>query len=146
MRKYAPEKTGTPDAAAADAEENPLGATLVVRQLSTGHDTSFGNISEYAWQDLPRTGTLLAMAINSEDKTGNGVQLFNTETGAVRVLDSSSSIYSGLAWRKNSSDLAVLRSKSDPHREGFTFAALAWMNLPDTIRSRANIRSDRRRK
>jgi len=69
-----------------------------VRQLSTGHDTSFGNVSEFAWQDLPRTGTLLAMAINSDDKTGNGVQLFNTETGAVRVLDSSSSVYSGLSW------------------------------------------------
>jgi dipeptidyl aminopeptidase/acylaminoacyl peptidase len=133
MRKYAPERKDALDAAAAgtDAEDNPQGATLVVRQLSTGLDTSFGNVSEFAWQDLPRAGTLLAMAINSDDKTGNGVQLFNTQTGAVRVLDSSSSVYSGLAWRKNGSDLAVLRSKSDPHREGFTYAALAWMNLPN---------------
>ena len=137
MRKYAPEKSAaanaSPDAAApADADDNPQGATLVVRQLSTGHDTSFGNVSEYAWQDLPHTGTLLAMAINADDKTGNGVQLFNTETGTVRVLDSSPSIYNGLAWRKNSSDLAVLRSKSDPHREGPTYVALAWMHLPDS--------------
>jgi len=137
MRKYAPEKKDAPGTAAdaaptADADENPAGATLVVRQLSTGHDTSFGNVSEFAWQDLPRTGTLLAMAINSDDKTGNGVQLFNTETGAVRVLDSSSSVYSGLSWRKNSSDLAVLRSKSDAHREGNTYVVMAWTHLPDS--------------
>src|ERR1039458_9927194 len=140
MRKYAPEKKDAPNtstdaaaaAAAPDVEENPAGATLVVRQLSTGHDTTFGNVSEFAWQDLPRTGTLLAMAINADDKTGNGVQLFNTETGTVRVLDSSSSIYSGLAWRKNAVDLAVLRSKSDAHREGFTYVALAWTHLPDS--------------
>ena len=137
MRRYAPEKKDAggpaPDATpTADADEVPAGATLVVRQLSTGHDTSFGNVSEFAWQDLPRTGTLLAMAINSDDKTGNGVQLFNTETASVRVLDSSSSMYSGLSWRKNCSDLAVLRSQSDAHHEGNTYSALAWMHLPDS--------------
>src|SRR5580693_1758794 len=37
MRKYAPEKKDAPDAAAAsEADDNPQGATLVVRQLSTG--------------------------------------------------------------------------------------------------------------
>ncbi len=133
MRKYAPEKKDAPDAPAeADADSNSQGATLVVRQLATGHDASFGNVSEYTWQNLSKTGTLLAMAINADDKTGNGVQLFNTETATVRILDSSSSTYSGLVWRKNSSDLAVLRSKSDPQREGPTYVALAWLHLPDS--------------
>jgi dipeptidyl aminopeptidase/acylaminoacyl peptidase len=129
MRKYSPEKKDGPDAAAsADTDDTP-GAELILRQLSTGHDISFGNVSEYAWQDVPKTGTLLAMAINSEDKTGNGVQLFNTESTSVRVLDSSSSVYSDLAWRRDGADLAVLRSKSDEHREGPTECALAWTHL-----------------
>jgi dienelactone hydrolase len=132
MRRYPPEKKESPDAAAAPETEDTPGATLLLRQLSTGHDTSFGNVSEYAWQDLPKRGTLLAMAINAEDKTGNGVQIFNTETAAVRVLDTSSSIYSGLAWRKKSSDLALLRSKADEHREGPTQVALAWTNLGES--------------
>jgi len=128
MRRYAPEKKDAPDAGA-NVEEDTPGATLILRQLSSGRDTSFGNVSEFAWQDLPKRGTLLAMTINSEDKTGNGVQLFNSENASVRVLDSSASVYSGLAWRKDSADLAVLRSKSDDHRESATQVALAWAHV-----------------
>jgi dipeptidyl aminopeptidase/acylaminoacyl peptidase len=135
MRRYPPEKKDSDKKdssdSSSDSEDTP-GATLLLRQLSSGHDTSFGNVSEYAWQDLPKRGTLLAMTINAEDKTGNGVQIFNTENAAVRALDTSSSIYSGLAWRKKSADLAVLRSKADEHREGPTQVALAWTNLGET--------------
>lgn len=112
-----------------DADDTLPGATLLLRQLSAGRDTSFGNVSEYAWQNLPKTGTLLAMTVSTEDKTGNGVQIFDVHTASVRVLDTSGSIYSGLSWRKKSADLAVLRSKSDDHREGPTQVALAWTNL-----------------
>jgi acetyl esterase/lipase len=129
MRRYAPEKKDAPDAAATAESEDTPGATLILRQLSSGHDTSFGNVSEFAWQDVPKLGTLLAMTINSEDKTGNGVQLFNSETASVRVLDSSASVYSGLSWRKDGADLAVLHSKSDDHRESATQMALAWTHL-----------------
>jgi dipeptidyl aminopeptidase/acylaminoacyl peptidase len=128
MRKYAPEKKDAPDSSANVDDETP-GATLILRQLSSGHDTSFGNVSEFAWQDLPKRGTFLAMIINSEDKTGNGVQLFNSENGSVRVLDSSASVYSGLAWRKDGADLAVLRSKSDDQRENATQIVLAWNHV-----------------
>jgi dipeptidyl aminopeptidase/acylaminoacyl peptidase len=131
MRRYAPEKKDISDAAASSETEDTPGATLLLRQLSSGHDTSFGNVSEFAWQDLPKRGTLLAMTISSEDKTGNGVQLFDSENASVRVLDSSSSVYSGLSWRKDSGDLAVLRSKSDDHRESATQIALAWAHLGD---------------
>jgi dienelactone hydrolase len=132
MRRTPPEKKDSEkkdSSDASDADDTPVGATLLLRQLSTGRDTSFGNVSQYAWQDLPKTGTFLAMAINAEDKTGNGIQIFDVHTASVRVLDTSASVYSGLSWRKKSADLAVLRSKSDDHRDGPTQVALAWTNL-----------------
>src|SRR5690348_949091 len=132
MRHTPPEKKDSDkkdSPEASDADDIPPGATLLLRQLSTGHDTSFGNVSEYAWQSLPKTGTLLAMSISTEDKTGNGVQIFDVQTASVRVLDTSASVYSALSWRKKSADLAVLRSKSDDHRDGPTQVALAWTNL-----------------
>lgn len=132
MRRTPPEKKDSDKkdpADASDADDTPAGANLLLRQLSTGRDTSFGNVSEYAWQNLPKTGTLLAMTINAEDKTGNGVQIFDARTASVRVLDTSASVYSGLSWRKKSADLAVLRSKSDDRREGPRQVALAWTNL-----------------
>ena len=131
MRRTPPEKKDSDKKDSGDASEDdvPAGGTLLLRQLSTGRDTSFGNVSEYVWQDLPETGSLLAMTINAEDKTGNGVQIFDVHTGSVRVLDTWAAVYSGLSWRKKSADLAVLRSKSEDHREGPTQVALAWTNL-----------------
>ncbi len=135
VRRYPPEKKESPDAAAAESEDAP-GATLIVRQLADGRDTTFGNAAEFAWQDLPQRGHLLAIAINSEEKTGNGVQLFDPATGSLRVLDSSSSSYSGLAWRKDSADLAVLRAKSDERHEGATQIALTWTHIGDASEAR----------
>ena len=133
MRHYPPEKKEAPapdgGAAAADADEAPQGATLIVRQLATLLDTTLGNIAEFAWQDK---GRLLAVTISAEDKAGNGVQLFDPDTSALHVLDSSSSIYAALAWRKDSADLAVLQSKTDDRRDGPTQIAMAWTHLTES--------------
>jgi len=136
MRRYPPKKDA-PDAAAAAVEtDDTPGATLIVRQLGSGRDTTFGNVSAFAWQELPKRGRLLALTISAEDKTGNGVQLFDPETNALRVLDSSASTYSGLTWRKDSADLAVLRSKADDRHEGSTQIALAWKRLAESSEAR----------
>lgn len=129
MRRYTPERKDAPSPDPAAETDAAPGATLIVRQLATGRDTTFGNVAEYVWQDLPQRGRFLALTINADDKTGNGVQLFDPETSVLRVLDSSASSYSGLAWRKDSSDLAVLRAKTNDKREGATQILLAWQRL-----------------
>ena len=80
-------------------------------------------MTEFTWQEK---GALLALAIGADDKTGNGVQLYDPETGSLRVLDSATAIYSGLTWRKDANDLAVLRSATDDRHEGPTQVLLAW--------------------
>lgn len=93
MRRYPPEKPGCASAVPATPpldDENPAGATVIVRNLANGRDIALGNSSEYVWQNLPLKGHLLALSISTTDKTGNGVQLFDTATGTLRVLDSSS--------------------------------------------------------
>jgi dipeptidyl aminopeptidase/acylaminoacyl peptidase len=120
---------GRGGAAANGQDDNTPGATLIVRQLATGRDMTFGNVSEFAWQDIKHKGTLLAMAISTTDKTGNGVQLFDSAAGTLRVLDSSASTYSNLAWRKDGADLAALKSKTDDKRDGPTYLVMAWRNL-----------------
>ena len=145
FRKYKPiaaGSTGSPGAstssgpagagrggAAATEPEQPVGNTLIVRQLATGTDTTFGNVAEFAWQDSPR-GHLLALAISADGKVGNGVQLFDPETTILKVLDSSEASYTNLAWRKDAGDLAVLRAKIDPAHEGATEHVLCWTGLP----------------
>ena len=72
-------------------------------------DTTFGNVTGYAWQD---NGTNLAITVGVEGRTGNAIQVFDPKAGSLRVLDSGPAVFTALAWRKESSDLAALRSSS----------------------------------
>jgi dipeptidyl aminopeptidase/acylaminoacyl peptidase len=110
------------------AEEGAPGATLTVRDLATGRDTTFGNVAEFDWQDNEH-GHLLAMTISAEGKLGNGLQLFDPQTTVLRVLDSSPNTYTGLSWRKDTTDLAVLRAQMDDRHDGATHSVLAWTGL-----------------
>ncbi|HUF48313.1 MAG TPA: prolyl oligopeptidase family serine peptidase [Vicinamibacterales bacterium] len=141
MRRYAPQPAGaagTPPppaggrggrgGAAPEADRDPIGTTLIVRTLATGEDTAFGNVGEIAWQDSP-AGHLLAMTIAADGRSGNGVHLFDLESGRLRVLDSGAAVFSGLSWRDGAPDLAVLRSRDDETRDGPTHTIIAWQRL-----------------
>ena len=131
-RRGARRRTGRRPGPAAD--DRP-GTALIVRDLATGRETAFGNVSQFAWQDADR-GHLLALTISAVGKTGNGVQLYDPATGVLRVLDSSPSIYSGLVWRKDSADLAAFRAKTDDKKDGPAQAVLAWTDLGKAERLR----------
>ena len=94
MRHYAPERTpartGEPDPAAALDPEDAPGVTVVVRDLGTGRDTTFGNVGDAVWQSK---GRLLAIAIAAEDRAGNGIQIFDPSSGTLRVLESAPARY-----------------------------------------------------
>lgn len=104
----------------------PTGVTVIVRNLASGTDMTFGNVGESTWQD---SGATLAMTISAAEKAGNGVQLYNAGTGTLRVLDSHPTTYSGLTWRDGAADLAVLRAKTDDKKDGDNFVVMAWTGL-----------------
>jgi hypothetical protein len=120
FRRYGPVRD------AKDAEKDPAGTTLSVRNLTTGADTTFGSVTAMAWQD---NGTTLAMTIGVEGRTGNAVQVFDPKSGSLRVLDSGAALFTGLAWRKDSSDLAALRSFKQEGYDGESYAVLVWKGL-----------------
>lgn len=102
------------------------GADVIVRDLDAASDLTFGNVAELGWND---DGALLAMIIDVDGKTGNGVQLLNAQTGAIRSLDASTSLYSGLAWRSHGDDLAAMRSRVDSAFVDTAYTVLAWRGL-----------------
>ena len=122
MRRYAEGNATEPEA----GENVAPGTPLVLRNLVTGQDATFGSVSEVAWQDKSSS---LAFAITVEGGVGNGLQLYDTATGVLRTLDSSARTYSGLAWRKDSASLAAYRSNDGPGREGPTFTLLVWPDV-----------------
>jgi len=141
MKRYAPAAPGAPAAAtpaappaagrggaAAAAPPAAIGTTVMIRDLASGTTTTFGNVTEYAWQ-ASDTGRLLAMVISAEGQAGNGIHLFNAATSVLKVLDASASDYSAIVWRNDSADLLALRSRSDDKRDGPTQVVLAWTSV-----------------
>lgn len=118
MRRFAP--NGADD-------RKHQGVDIVVRDLASGIETNFGNVSQYAWQE---EGGLLAMVIDAEGQAGNGVQIFEPATGRLRTLESMSARYGTLVWREDDDDLAVVRARADTaHYEDTTHVVLAWRDL-----------------
>ena len=106
----------------------PLGTTLIVRNLATGADTTFGNVTEFSWQPKDSAG-LLAMVISADGQAGNGVQIYDSASSVLRVLDSTPADYSAISWRDDSADLLALKSKTDDKRDGPTQVVMAWMGV-----------------
>ena len=136
MRRYAPEANASNGAAPREeaGERQQPGTTLVVRHLASGSETTFAHVSEIAWQDA---GARLAFVVTADDGVGNGVHVYDAAAGTLRVLDSSRSTYSGLAWRKGAASLAVLRSTTRAGREGPSHVTLAWPDAanPGVVRT-----------
>ena len=113
------------------APENRRGSDLIVRDLERGTNTSFGNVSSFAWAP---DGALLAITLDTETGAGNAVQLYYAEASTLRVLDSSRSRYSGLAWREGALrdgalDIAVLRAIADTTLRDTAHVVIAWRNV-----------------
>lgn len=102
-------------------------AELIVQSLATGARMTFGSVGDFAWTDRR---PVLALTIETEGGTGNAVQVYDAMTQVVRVVESSGSVYRGLAWRKKSEDLAVLRTVADQGFRDTTHTLLAFLNAP----------------
>ena len=100
-------------------------AELIVQSLATGARMTFGSVGDFAWTDRR---PVLALTIETDGGTGNAVQVYDAMTQIVRVVESSGSIYRGLAWRKKSEDLAVLRTVADKGFRDTTHVVLVWLN------------------
>ena len=104
---------GGPAAAGGGAsapDNRPRGTDLILRELATGAELNFGNVSEFSFS---RDGKFLAAVIDAADKIGNGIQLRNMLTGTLTVLDHDTANYERLAWTEKGDGLIALKGKED---------------------------------
>ncbi|MEP6766468.1 MAG: prolyl oligopeptidase family serine peptidase, partial [Gemmatimonadaceae bacterium] len=99
---------------------------VLVQELSNGTRLLFSNVAEQVWND---TKPLFAFTVAVDGGAGNGVQLFDGNTSAVRVLESSTSLYRQLTWRPKSDDIMVMRTKVDKEFSDTAFAIVSWSNV-----------------
>ena len=103
--------TPPPAGGGAQAPDNrPRGTDLILRELASGAELNFGNVSEFSFS---RDGKFLATVIDAADRVGNGIQLRNMMTGTVSVLDYDAANYERLAWTEKGDGLIALKGKED---------------------------------
>jgi dipeptidyl aminopeptidase/acylaminoacyl peptidase len=105
-------------------EPEGRGSDLRVLDLVEGTEVALANVSASAWADR---APLLAMTLATGTDEGNGVQVLDASTGALRGLDASGASYERPTWREDGTDLAVLRSDSLASRASDgSYSLLAW--------------------
>jgi dipeptidyl aminopeptidase/acylaminoacyl peptidase len=86
------------------------GSDLILRELATGKELTFGNVSEFSFN---KKGKWFAFLIDAMGMTGNGVQVRNMETGVVASLDNDKANYRNLGWNDKGEALGCLKGKED---------------------------------
>lgn len=119
----APASAAPPGPPPAAAPERPAGSDLVLHELANGNELTLGNVTEFAFD---KKGHWLALAVNSRDQLGNGVQLRNLDSASLLVLDSGKATYQGLAWTEKGDGLTVLKGVEDKGYEGRLYSVLGF--------------------
>ncbi len=99
------------------------GSDLILRELATGKELMFGNVSEFAFD---KKGQWLAMAIDAFGQTGNGVGLRSMATGVVMSLDNDKANYKSLTWTEKGDGLACLKGKEDKGFEDKLYSVVGF--------------------
>ena len=101
MKKYSSKKPG---------KDSPKGKDVILRNLSNETEFNIGNVSEYKFN---KSGKMLALTIDAQDQSGNGVWLRNMRSGSLTVLDSGKAFYEKLNWTKRGDAFTVLKGKKN---------------------------------
>ncbi len=102
------------------------GADLLLRRASDGTTLTVGNVSEYAFDE---SGDWLATAIDTEGRSGNGVQVREMSSGRVLPLDSAEAAYRRISWTEEGDAFAVLRSVKNDDYEDELVAVLGFADF-----------------
>ena len=116
LHKYAPEGQ-------AREKDKWSGSDLVLRELATGKELTFGNVAEFAFD---KYGRFLAFIIDAVGQTGNGVEIRDMQSGAVLSLDNDKANYKSLSWSEKGEALACLKGKEDKAFEDKLYSAVGF--------------------
>lgn len=111
-------------------DDRPKGSDLLLRELATGQEINVGNVADFAFD---KKGRYLAWVIDAQDKTGNGVQYRDMESGTIRSIDSDDkAVYTRPSWTEDSDALAVLKGVDDRAFEDKLYSVIAFKSFSST--------------
>ena len=122
----------TPPEAQAREKDKWTGSDLILRELATGKELTIGNVAEFAFD---KKGRRLALAIDAQGQTGNGLQLRDMATGALSSRSTTTRPpTSRLSWTEKGEALACLKGKEDKAYEDKLWSVLAFTGFRRTAK------------
>ncbi len=113
----------SPSGGSTPAPDRPTGSDLILHELATGNQLNIGNVSDFAFD---KKGSWLAWLIDANEKSGNGAQARNMDTGATLPLDSDKAVYKNLSWTEKGDGLAVVKGVEDKGYEDKLYSVVGF--------------------
>ena len=104
------------------------GTDLLIHDLQSGSQINVGNVKSFSFN---KSGKLLAMVIDAQNKSGNGIQLLHVQDSKIELLENGKSKYGSMSWTREGDSLALLKSDSDNKYENDRRTLLAFSNVGD---------------
>ena len=86
------------------------GTDLILHELGTDDVINIGNVRSFRFN---KSGELLAMTIDAEGKSGNGIQLFETDSARISSLINEAAEFKSMSWTEEGDALVCLKSTKD---------------------------------
>ena len=99
------------------------GTDLVLRELATGKDITFPEVSEYAWN---KPGTSLAYSVSSKTPESDGAFVRRVADGTTRGILEGNGNYKGFAFDEKGATLAFLSDRDDYKADAPVFRVYLW--------------------
>ena len=104
------------------------GTDLLIHDLQSGSQINIGNVKSFSFN---KQGNLLAMVIDAQGKSGNGVQLLHVNDSRIELLESDKSKYGSLSWTREGDAIALLKASQDEKYENDRRTLLAFSDVGD---------------
>ena len=101
------------------------GNSLLIRNMRSGREISFGNVEDFKWN--PEANLMLLLVENH--KGDNEIQLYDPVTGNIKLLDSHEGEYLSMKWVDASSDAMVVKEIRDEAYEEASHTVLLMKDL-----------------
>ena len=112
------------------------GTDLLIHNFESNRHVNIGNVKSFSFN---KSGEWLALVMDAEGKSGNGVQLFQMANSRIMPLESDSAKFGSLNWNREGNAIAFLKSKADKKYKRPPTVLVAFKNVGESSQQRVEV-------
>lgn len=123
--------SGNPTAPSAPPSGNKSkGSDLLLYNLYTKKSFNLGNVNDFSFN---KSGQYLAYTVDATGQNGNGIFLFDLQSGLTIAVENDKANYNKINWNKEGTALALLKSKKDKNYKEPVYTLIGIKNIKGAL-------------